>query len=364
MSSNAAPCALPELLSPIGRRPEFLARAVRAELVVGGALLGVLERLVRLGHFLELLLGVLLLGHVGMVLAGEPAVRGLDVVRAASRVDPEDPVVVLVFHRCTSGTRRRSHYCKPAQRVRLSSLFRVELAGATMAQRKTIAVVRRDRRARRRPGARDPRRPRGWFRGARDHARREFRQGAGARRARRGGGGRATSTTSRASRARVRRRVRRVLRHVLLGALLAREGARRSAQHGERREGRGRVARRSGRRWRTRARSCRADADADAHGQVQGAALRREGRGGPVLHAMPDVPHHVPVRVVSTGTTSSTSARARRRARTAPCYFTLPIGDEKMAGIAAEDIGARRLRHLQGRAKYCRARRWARRAST
>ena len=87
---------------------------------------------------------------------------------------------------------------------------------------------------------------------------------------------------------------------------------------------------------------------ADADGQVQGPALRREGRGRPVLHR-PRRADHVPATRRSTGTTSSTSAWARSKGPDGELQFTLPMGDEKMAGIAAEDIGARRLRHLQGR---------------
>ena len=41
----------------------------------------------------------------------------------------------------------------------------------------------------------------------------------------------------------------------------------------------------------------------------------------------------------STGRTSSTSAWARSAARTASCAITLPIGNAKLPGIAAEDIG-------------------------
>src|SRR5258705_4027457 len=53
--------ALRELLFPIGWRPEFLAGSVTAELIVRRALFRVLERLVRLGHFLEFFLCVLFL---------------------------------------------------------------------------------------------------------------------------------------------------------------------------------------------------------------------------------------------------------------------------------------------------------------
>ena len=42
---------------------------------------------------------------------------------------------------------------------------------------------------------------------------------------------------------------------------------------------------------------------ADAHGQVQGPALRRQGRGGPLLHATLGVPTTFLLHVASTGTT-------------------------------------------------------------
>src|SRR5262249_40428518 len=70
--------AVAELLLPAGRRAEILPRTMPAKLVVRGALLRVLERLVGLGDFLEFLLGVRLLGDVRVVLAGELAVRALD----------------------------------------------------------------------------------------------------------------------------------------------------------------------------------------------------------------------------------------------------------------------------------------------
>src|SRR6267143_234478 len=87
-----------EALVPVGRRTEVLPGAVRAEAVEGGALFLVLERLVRLGDLLELLLRVRLLGDVGMVLAGELAVRLLDVLVARAALDAEDLVIVLVLH--------------------------------------------------------------------------------------------------------------------------------------------------------------------------------------------------------------------------------------------------------------------------
>ena len=49
----------------------------------------------------------------------------------------------------------------------------------------------------------------------------------------------------------------------------------------------------------------------------------------------------------STGTTSSTSAMGPKQGPDGTLAFTLPMGDKKLPGIAAEDIGKLRLRHLQ-----------------
>src|SRR4029077_13536316 len=49
-----AALTLGKLLVPVGRRPELLAGLVAAQLVVSGPLLGILERFVGFGHFLEL----------------------------------------------------------------------------------------------------------------------------------------------------------------------------------------------------------------------------------------------------------------------------------------------------------------------
>src|SRR6267143_909687 len=87
-----------EALVPIGRRTEVLPGAVRAEAVEGCALFLVLERLVRLGDLLELLLRVRLLRDVGMVLARELAVSLLDILVARAALDAENLVIVLVLH--------------------------------------------------------------------------------------------------------------------------------------------------------------------------------------------------------------------------------------------------------------------------
>src|SRR5205085_1997344 len=78
-----------------------------AELVVGRALLGILERLVGLGDLLEFLLALRILRDVGMVFLRELAIRLLDRIRARAALHPEDGVVILVFHACrenVSGT--------------------------------------------------------------------------------------------------------------------------------------------------------------------------------------------------------------------------------------------------------------------
>src|SRR6266850_1950498 len=87
-----------EALVPIGRRTEVLPRPVRAEAVEGCALFLVLERLVRLGDLLELLLRVRLLRDVGMVFARELAVSLLDILVARAALDAQDLVIVLVLH--------------------------------------------------------------------------------------------------------------------------------------------------------------------------------------------------------------------------------------------------------------------------
>jgi hypothetical protein len=87
-----------EVLLPVGWRPEFLSLRVAAQLVVGRALLGILQRFVGFGHRLELLLGILFLRYVGMELARELAIGLLDGIRARVPGDTEYCVIVLVFH--------------------------------------------------------------------------------------------------------------------------------------------------------------------------------------------------------------------------------------------------------------------------
>src|SRR5690606_32222389 len=69
-----------------------------AELVVGGALLRIAQRLVGLVDRLELVLGAGFLADVGMVFARQPPVGALDLGLARARFDPEGAVVILEFH--------------------------------------------------------------------------------------------------------------------------------------------------------------------------------------------------------------------------------------------------------------------------
>src|SRR5688572_13570252 len=96
-----------EALVPIGRRTEILPLLpVGAELVVGGALLRILQDLISLARVLELGFGVRFLVHVRMIGARQLAVGALDVVLAGVAVDAEDFVVVLIFHGATRSSGR------------------------------------------------------------------------------------------------------------------------------------------------------------------------------------------------------------------------------------------------------------------
>ena len=141
-------------------------------------------------------------------------------------------------------------------------------------------------------------------------------------------------------RARVRRRVRRVLRHQLLGALLAREGDGPGAQPWRRRPRRPALQHviwstlEDTRKW--------VPLDDDRmptlHGQVQGAALRRQGRSRRGSSASSACRRRSCSRR-STGTTSSTSAWARSAGRTASSPSRCRWTTSGCPGIAAEDIG-------------------------
>ena len=95
---------------------------------------------------------------------------------------------------------------------------------------------------------------------------------------------------------------------------------------------------------------------ADAAGQVQGSALRREGRCEPLLHGRGRARRRSCTRR-STGRTSSTSAWARSAAKTACWLSRSRSATRRCPSIAAEDIGkfaygifkARRRVHRQDR---------------
>jgi hypothetical protein len=84
---------------PVGRRPELLARLpFLAELIVGGTLLHVAEHLVGLADLLESGFSSRLLAHVRMELAGKLAKGPFDLVLRRAAFEPQDLIVVLVFH--------------------------------------------------------------------------------------------------------------------------------------------------------------------------------------------------------------------------------------------------------------------------
>src|SRR5262245_30178522 len=71
-----------------------------AELVVGGALLGIAQRLVGLVQLLEPGLGALVAGvAVGMAVLGEPSKCRLDVLLARPPGEPQYVVVVALGHK-------------------------------------------------------------------------------------------------------------------------------------------------------------------------------------------------------------------------------------------------------------------------
>ena len=72
--------------------------AAAARRVVGGALFGILQRLVGLGDFLELRFGARLLRDVRVIFLREPAIRLLDLVSGRATFDAESRVVVGVLH--------------------------------------------------------------------------------------------------------------------------------------------------------------------------------------------------------------------------------------------------------------------------
>src|SRR5207237_10058194 len=78
-----------------GRALLSVALPVGTERVVASALVGIGQDFVRLGDLLEA--SVLAFVDVGMVLAGELPIRGLDGLVVRAPVDTQDPIIVLEF---------------------------------------------------------------------------------------------------------------------------------------------------------------------------------------------------------------------------------------------------------------------------
>src|SRR5579862_2400023 len=94
-----------ESAAPVGRGPKLLARfPLASELIVCRALLCIAQHLVRLLHFLEVLFGVRLLADVGVVLAGKPAIRRLDLIGGRGTLDAQYLVVVAKLHHRPAAT--------------------------------------------------------------------------------------------------------------------------------------------------------------------------------------------------------------------------------------------------------------------
>src|SRR6185437_4782856 len=98
------------LLLPARRRPEVVARVITAcaYVVVGRALLLVVQDLVGLTDGLELVLRTGFLVLVRMVFARELAVRRLDLVVAGALFHAEGLVVILKLHSLPRQSARRS----------------------------------------------------------------------------------------------------------------------------------------------------------------------------------------------------------------------------------------------------------------
>lgn len=73
--------------------------AVLAQLVVLGALVRAFERFIGFGRVLELGFGVFFLAHIGVVLASQLAIGGLDFLVIGRRLDTQNLVVVFEIHR-------------------------------------------------------------------------------------------------------------------------------------------------------------------------------------------------------------------------------------------------------------------------
>ena len=87
--------------SPTGRwleRVFTMLLAVCTQLIVISPLGGILEHLVRLGHFLELGLGIRMVADIRVILASEATIGRLDGRLVGTGLHAEYPVVILEFH--------------------------------------------------------------------------------------------------------------------------------------------------------------------------------------------------------------------------------------------------------------------------
>src|SRR5438093_283729 len=116
---EAVPAFGPALVLACTRRIEPGLQALQAELVVELALAGVGEHVVRDGDLLEALLGLLVARvQVGVVLAGEPAVRLLYLLGGGGPLDAEDRVEIpLLRHRSRISCRTGSGPCRQRSRA-------------------------------------------------------------------------------------------------------------------------------------------------------------------------------------------------------------------------------------------------------
>jgi hypothetical protein len=71
---------------------------VGTELVIGGTLLRVLQHLIGLTHFLEARLRIRLLADIRVIFTRKLAIGALDSILGGVTLDPDDLVVIPVFH--------------------------------------------------------------------------------------------------------------------------------------------------------------------------------------------------------------------------------------------------------------------------
>ena len=84
---------------PVRWRTEILSRLpVGAELVIGRAFFRIFQRLIGFTDFLEFLLSIRLLAHIGMIFTRQLAVSPLDFILGGVLVHPHYFVIIFIFH--------------------------------------------------------------------------------------------------------------------------------------------------------------------------------------------------------------------------------------------------------------------------